>query len=125
MSMKKQIQRAVRQAFIALGDLLVPATYVRKTGVGVRDPETGLTTYPVTSYPIKRMAPVQFEAKEIDKDPSLATLEKLIFLVEEFPAGIVPSDQDSVTDSRGRIWEVVKLKLDPADACVILAARLT
>lgn len=125
MGMRSLVQAAVRQAFVALGDLVVSGTYVARADVGTRNVETGETVYPTTTYPIKKLAVVRFTEAETDKDPSLSTTQKLIFANEELPASVKPGSEDQVNDAEGRVWEVVKLVSAPTDLVTILAVRST
>lgn len=131
MGMRQQLLQAARQAFAAFGDVIVSGEYVRKTGDGVRDVETGVTNYPETAYTINKLAMTGFSQKETDKDPTLLTLEKMLFLAEELPAGVkvdtdgtIRAPETPIPGADIETWEIVKKLKDPASILVILAVRI-
>lgn len=121
MGMRSVIRSGVRQAFNAMGDIVVPGDYIHKTGEGVRDVATGTTVYPTTSYPIRQIAVVGWTQKETDRDPTLLTTEKMLWPAEQCP--IVPTPDGTVVDDDGRVFEIVKLVSAPTDAVTILSVR--
>lgn len=121
MGMRSVIRNGVRQAFNALGDIVVAGNYVHKTGEGVRDTVTGVTVYPTTSYPIKQIAVVGWSQKETDRDPTLLTTEKMLWPAEQCP--ITPTPDGTVVDADERVFEIVKLVSAPTDAVTILSVR--
>lgn len=121
MGLQAQIKSAIKSLFNALGDIVGPATYHQKSGASTYDEDAGQMVYPVVDYPLKKVAFVRFKQSETDKDPTLATDEKMIFQRAELP--VVPDAADTVTDRAGVKWEVIQRLRDPIDGVVILRVR--
>ncbi len=122
MALKSTIRKAVKQAFLALDDIPVQATY-RKVGDGetVIDIETGAASLAYTSYTLPLVVITRFRQKETDKDPTLLTDQKMLFPREDLP--VEPATDDEVYDSRGRRWQVIEQYTDPAELLGIIRVR--
>lgn len=118
---KAMLQREVRRAFNALGDLVTSGVYQKRAGAPVRDIESGTVTIPVTNYPLKQVAFVRFSEKETDKDPTLLTTMKMLFPRQDLPVKI--EAEDLCVDAEGRTWEIMQMLSEPAEAVGIVQVR--
>ncbi|UTC28382.1 hypothetical protein GURKE_03560 [Brevundimonas phage vB_BpoS-Gurke] len=122
--MRAILRRAIRQAFLALGDIPVKATYKVKTSDSVYDPETGTSSTPSQLIDLPLVAFTRFTVKEMDRDPKIAAKDvKVLFPMEDL--GREPSEDDTVIDNKGREWEIVRVLGEPSEQLGMLQCRLS
>ncbi|UTC29875.1 hypothetical protein BAJUN_02690 [Bajunvirus bajun] len=125
MSMRAMIGRQVQNAFRQLGDIPVACDYVHLTGGETRDIEAGVTTPNTVTYAVPLVVKAKFVEKEIDKHVDVSTDMKMLMPRLDLNKAVVdPRTSDKIIEKKnGRLWEVVRLLSDPADACLIFHVR--
>ncbi|UTU07834.1 hypothetical protein CcrC1_gp148 [Caulobacter phage C1] len=122
-SLSKVIQRGVDTAFKAIGDIAKPGTWrqIRTTGTNAIDITGGVPIQPYTDYPLPRVVFARFKQEETDHTTITLNDQKVLFPRQDLP--VEPADSDAVIDSKGRLWQVVRVMSPPADAVVICQVR--
>ncbi|AXQ68286.1 hypothetical protein HOT99_gp331 [Caulobacter phage CcrBL10] len=123
MALEAFIQSQVLVAFNQLDDLCKRWTYVQRSGVGVRDIESGKTTYPTTEIDIPKAVRVRFKKDEKDKTGQVLVGEKLLFPRVYLPKAFETKTSDYLIDEAGVVWEIMSDLSDPAKAVAILQVR--
>lgn len=123
MSRTNLIRTQVQQAFVQLGDIARPATFQRFTGNIVRDIDAGTSVREVVEYPIPRAMKTDVAEKEVDYAAAVSATQKILFPTSAIP--VKPDEDDVVVWEDGVIWEIRKIKTDPAEALWILFVRST
>lgn len=113
----KLVDKSIKKA-----KLYKPAVLIRETA-GVRTPGSySAGTNPITvSYACRGLVGT-FATDDIDGTLIIATDLKVTLLGASLPAGIVPTDGDSVT-IEGATYSIVHVDRDPASAVYELVAR--
>lgn len=122
-SLSKIIQKNVGVAFKLIGDIAKTGTWrqVRTTGVNAIDIEGGVPIQPFTDYPLPRVVFARFKQEETDHTTITLNDQKVLFPRQDLP--VEPLDSDAIIDSKGRLWQVVRVMSPPADAVVIAQVR--
>lgn len=123
MGLRSDITAAVDAAFRACGDLVEAVTY-KSVNAPSYNPTTGEVEQTSTNIPLPRTIFMDFEQKEIEKDPALLTDMKLLLPTADLD-GTEPKPQDIITDSKSRTWEIQRRLSVPADLITILQVRTT
>lgn len=124
MSLKAQIAAGVMRAFIAIGDVAKNLTYVKVSGTGVNDIETGEAVFTETRFPVPMAVFVRMKTDELGDDIAAQQDSKLIFpLVYVGGDDFEYAEGDYVLDRVGRHWEVKKYMGEPSQSCFIAQVR--
>ncbi len=119
MSLQTQIKSAAREAFIAVGDVAVAATYL-SVASGAYNATTGTRAGTSTSYSLSRVIVEQYAAIEVDGTAVQVGDQKVHLLVEDLSA--TPKVTDTITVN-GAEWTVVNVMQDPARVLWTLQLR--
>lgn len=121
------IQQQVVLAFKQLGDIPRPFTYNQRSGIAVRDVESGVTSYPLITANLPLVVFAKFKEEEYDGKDVILNDQKLLFprlhLKTAAGAPIRPRSADYMIDEDGFVWEIQRELGDPAGALVTLQVR--
>lgn len=124
MGLKAQIAAGVMRAFIAIGDVAKNLTYVKVSGEGVRDIETGETVFTETRFPVPMAVFVRMKTDELGDDIAAQQDSKLIFpLIYVGGDSYEFAEADYIIDRVGRQWEIKRYMGEPSQSCFIAQVR--
>lgn len=120
MSLRAQIQEAVKTGLLALDDLPETATY-GGISTSVYDPATGVIVQKKTGSVSVPMLFTSFSFMEIDNVSVFADDRKAIIAAVDLV--VAPTHNDSITRADGSVWNVIGIKIDPAGAAWVIQIR--
>jgi hypothetical protein len=121
MGLRETIQQAVRTGLGALDNAYANVTY-RSAGSppGSYNTTTGTVTTSPTSSTVKCTF-VAYHKDEIDGDT--IRMEDQKALIGATQLTVTPTVNDTIVDSAGKVWSVVRAKIDPMGAMWVLQVR--
>lgn len=120
MSLKAQIQRAVRAGISSMGDLAQRVTYI-SMGIPTYDATTGQVTMPRTTLANLPMVLARFSRREIDGDAVRAEDQKAVAATLDVP--VTPTINDQLLDEQGVTWSVIGILGVPGQSVMTLHLR--
>jgi len=121
MGLRATLAKAVASAFTAIGDIPESCTYRRTSSA--YNTSTGTNVVTNTDYTIAKAVFLAYESMEIDKVTILASDQKFLIQASSLPVASVNIATDQIIDSSGKIFNILRISKDPAEATIKLQLR--